>query len=67
MRKRQRRRESEKVISSPLIIPRLQVPVSRGDIVITSPAAQDASSAVYSTFEIGGGKLRAPLSYGAAE
>jgi hypothetical protein len=67
MRKRQRSRESEKVISSPLIIHRLQVSISCGESVITSAAAQGAALAINSTFETGGGKLRAPLSYGAAE
>jgi hypothetical protein len=67
MRKRQRCRESEKIISSPLIIHRLQVPVSRGDRVITSPADQGATSAINSTFETGGGKLRARLNYGVAD
>jgi hypothetical protein len=67
MRKRQIHREPGKVIVSPLIILRLQVPVSRGDSVITSSAAQGTTLAINSNFEIGGGKLRAPLSYGAIE
>jgi hypothetical protein len=58
MHKRQRRRESGKVMSSPLIIHRLQVPVSCGDSVITSPAAQGASLAINSTFVTEGGKHR---------
>jgi hypothetical protein len=67
MHKRQRRRESEKVISSPLIMHRLQVPISRGDSVITSPTARGAALAINSTFETEGGKLRASLSYEATK
>jgi hypothetical protein len=51
MRKRQRRRESEKVMSSPLITHRPQVPLSRGNRVNTSPAARGVASAINSTFE----------------
>jgi hypothetical protein len=54
-------------MSSPLIMHRLPVLISRGESVITSPAAQGAASATNSTFETEGGKLQAPLSYGAAE
>jgi hypothetical protein len=43
MRKRQRHRETEKVMSPPLIAHRLQVPVSRGDSAITLPAARGAA------------------------
>jgi hypothetical protein len=56
MHKRQRCRESKGVMSSPLIMHRLQVPVSRGDSVITSPAARGAALAINSTFVIEGGK-----------
>jgi hypothetical protein len=52
MHKRQRRRESEGVMSSPLIMHRLQVPVSRGDSVITSPAAQGTALAINSTVKL---------------
>jgi hypothetical protein len=58
MHKRQRRHESEKVMSSPLIMHRLQVPISCGDSVITSPAARDAALAINSTFVTDGGKHR---------
>jgi hypothetical protein len=63
MRKRQRRRESERVMSSPLMMHMLQVPLSRGDSVITSPAAQGATMAINSTLGTEGSKLRVPLSY----
>jgi hypothetical protein len=53
-------------MSAPLMMHRLQVPLSRGDSVITSAAAQGAALAINSTFEVEGGKLRAPLSYEAA-
>jgi hypothetical protein len=53
-------------MSSPLIMHRLQVPISRGDSAITSPAARGATLA-NSTFEAEGGKLQAPLSYEAVE
>jgi hypothetical protein len=43
---------------SPLIMHRLQVPVSRGDSVITSLAAQGAALAINSTFVTEGGKHR---------
>jgi hypothetical protein len=66
MRKRQRRRESERVMSSPLIKHRPQVPLSRGNRVITSPAARGTALAINSTFEAEGGKLRVPLGYEAA-
>jgi anti-sigma factor RsiW len=58
MHKRQRRRESEGVMSSPLIMHRIQVLVSRGDSVITSLAARGAALAINSTFVIEGGKHR---------
>jgi hypothetical protein len=51
MRKRQRRRESGRVMSSPFIMHRPQVPLSRGNRVITSPAARGAALAINSTFE----------------
>jgi hypothetical protein len=60
MRKRQSRRESKKV--SPLIMHGLQVPVSRGDSVITLPVARGAALAINSTSETEGGKHRAQLS-----
>jgi hypothetical protein len=63
MHKRQRRHESGKVMSSPLMMHRLQAPLSRGNRVITSLASRGAASAINSTFEAEGGKLRAPLSY----
>jgi hypothetical protein len=66
MHKRQMRRESEIVMSSPLMMHRLQVPLSRGDSVITSPAARGATLAINSTLVTEGGKLRAQLSYEAA-
>jgi hypothetical protein len=66
MRKRQKHRESEGVISSPLMMHRLQVLLSRGDSVITSPAARGASSAINSMLGTEGSKLRATLSYEAA-
>jgi hypothetical protein len=56
MRKRQRRRESERVMSSPLIVHRPQVPLSRGNRVITSPTVRGAVSAINSTFEAEGGR-----------
>jgi hypothetical protein len=51
MYKRQRRRESGKVMTSPLMMHRLQTPLSRGHRVDTSPAARGAVSALNSTFE----------------
>jgi hypothetical protein len=51
---------------SPLIEHRLQVPVSRGDSVITSPAARGTALGINSTLETEGGKHRAQLSYEAA-
>jgi hypothetical protein len=56
MHKRQRGPESEKVISSALIVHKLQVLISRGDSVITSPAAQGVALAINSTFVTEGGK-----------
>jgi hypothetical protein len=53
-------------MSSPLIVHRLQVPVSRGDSVITLPAAQGTALAINSTFETEGSMHRALLSYEAA-
>jgi hypothetical protein len=53
-------------MSSPLMMHRLQAPLSRGNRVITSPAAQGTTLAINSTFEAEGGKPRAPLSYEAA-
>jgi hypothetical protein len=53
-------------MSSPLIMHRLQVLISRGDNVITSPVALGVALAKNSTFVTEGGKLRAPLSYEAA-
>jgi hypothetical protein len=58
MHKRQRHRELEKVMSSPLIMQRLQVLISRGDSVITSPAARGAALAIDSSFVTEGGKHR---------
>jgi hypothetical protein len=58
MHKRQRCRASEGVMSSPVIMHKLQVPVSRGDSVITSPAARGEALAINSTFVIEGGKHR---------
>jgi hypothetical protein len=52
MHKRRRRRESERVMSSPLIMHKLQVPVSRGDSVITSPVARGAALAINSTVNL---------------
>jgi hypothetical protein len=66
MHKRQKRRDSEGVMSTPLMTHRLQVLISRGDSVITSPAARGAMLAINSTLETEGSKLRAPLSYEAA-
>jgi hypothetical protein len=51
---------------SPLIMHRLQVPLSRGDSVITSPAARGTTLVINSTLGIEGSKLRVPLSYEAA-
>jgi hypothetical protein len=45
---------------------RLQVPLARGDSVITSLAARGATLAINSTLGTEGSKLRAPLSYEAA-
>jgi hypothetical protein len=53
-------------MSPPLMMHRLQVPLSRGDRFIISPAARGMALAINSTFEAEGGKLRAPLSYEAA-
>jgi hypothetical protein len=50
-------------MASPLIMHRLHVPLSRGDSVITSPAAGGVALAINSTFEAEGGKLQALLSY----
>jgi hypothetical protein len=63
MHKQQRRRESEGVMSSPLIMHRLQVPISRGDSVITSLAARGVTLVINSMLVTEGGKLRVPLSY----
>jgi hypothetical protein len=63
MRKRQRHRESGRIMSLPLMMHMLQVPLSRGDRVFTSPAVRGTALAINSTFEAKGGKLRAPLSY----
>jgi hypothetical protein len=52
MRKRQMRRESGKLTSLPLMMHRLQVPPSRGDSVVKSPAAQGAASAINSTVKL---------------
>jgi hypothetical protein len=52
MHKRQRRRESGKVTSSPLMMHRLQVPSSRGDSVINSSTARAAASAINSTVKL---------------
>jgi hypothetical protein len=46
-------------MSSPLIVHRLQVPISHGDSVITSPAAQGVALAINSTLETEGGQHRA--------
>jgi hypothetical protein len=56
MRKRQRRRESERVMSSPLMMHMLQIPLSRVNRVNTSAAARGAASAINSTFEAEGGQ-----------
>jgi hypothetical protein len=53
-------------MSSPLMMHKLQAPLSRGNRVITSPAARGTALAINSTFEAEGGKLQAPLSYEAA-
>jgi hypothetical protein len=45
-------------MSSPLIMHKLQVPISRGDSVITSLTARGAALAINSTFAIEGGKHR---------
>jgi hypothetical protein len=63
MHKRQRRRELEGVMASHLIMDKLQVPISRGESFITSPAARGAASAINNTFEAEEGKLQALLSY----
>jgi hypothetical protein len=63
MHKRQKRRESEGVISSPLMMHRLQVPLSHGDGVITLPAARGVTLAINSMLETEGSKLQASLSY----
>jgi hypothetical protein len=55
MRKRQRRRELGRVMSSPLMVHRLQVSISRGDSVITAPAAWGTALAINITFEAEGG------------
>jgi hypothetical protein len=52
MHKRQRRRESGKVTSPPLMMHMLQVPSSRGDSVINSPTAQGVASAINSTVKL---------------
>jgi hypothetical protein len=52
MHKRQRRRESERVMSSPLMMHRLQTPLPRGDSVSTSPAARGAVLAINSTVKL---------------
>jgi hypothetical protein len=52
MRKRQRRRESGELMSPLLMMHRLQVPPSRGDSVIKSPAAQGAASAINSIVKL---------------
>jgi hypothetical protein len=56
MHKRPRRRGSEKVMSSPLIMHMLHVPISRGDSFITSPTARGTTLAINSTFITEGGK-----------
>jgi hypothetical protein len=43
-------------MSSPLMMRRLQVPISCGDSVITSPAARGTVLAINSTFEAEGGQ-----------
>jgi hypothetical protein len=53
-------------MSSPLIKHRLQVLISRGDNVITSPATWGTTLAINSMLVTGEGKLRALLSYEAA-
>jgi hypothetical protein len=50
-------------MSSPLMMHRLQVPLSHGDSVITSPATRGTTFAINSTLGTEGSKLRAPLSY----
>jgi hypothetical protein len=67
MRKRQRCRESEKIISSLVIIHSLHVPLSHGKSVITSPAAQGVALAINSTLETEGGNHQALLSYEATK
>jgi hypothetical protein len=52
MHKRQRRLQSERVMSSPLMMHKLQTPLPRGDSVITSPAAQGVASAINSTVRL---------------
>jgi hypothetical protein len=53
-------------MSSPLMMHRLQILLSRGDSVITSPAAWGTTLAINSMLGTEGNKLRAPLSYDAA-
>jgi hypothetical protein len=43
-------------MSSPLMMHRLQVPISRDDSVISSPAALGAALPINSTFEAEGGQ-----------
>jgi hypothetical protein len=56
MRKQQGRRELGKVMSSPLMMHMLQVPISHGNRVTTSPAARGTVLAINSTFEAEGGQ-----------
>jgi hypothetical protein len=53
-------------MSSPLMMHRLRAPLSRGNRVITLPAARGATLAINSAFETEGGKHQALLSYEAA-
>jgi hypothetical protein len=53
-------------MASPLMMHKLQVPLSHGNRVITPPAAQGTALAINSTFEAEGGKHRALLNYEAA-
>jgi hypothetical protein len=58
MHKRQRCRDLGKVMSSPLMMHRLQAPLSRGNRVITSPAARGAALAINSAFETEGASTK---------
>jgi hypothetical protein len=54
-------------MSSPLIVHRLQVPVSHGDNVITSPATQGTALAINSTVKLKDTNTERLLTYESAE